>query len=651
MFVLLFTLTCVSAAEKTVLFAMDDFQVWWLEDIQESIVQVHIDNNIPVTLGVIPEGITDPWGAGDRIIARIQKWDAYPNIEVAQHGYDHVPYFEDEDYNTQYSQIKMGNDLMMSIGDFPKSFIPPFGSANLDTVNVLKALGFHTLYNPVEMDPTQSNDVLIIQDQIILCRGGDEGKNCVYKDYNVLKSEIDQKINQYGVALVLYHMQDFNKGTDNSPIFDTYKSNQIVNYASQLKQDGYTLMTVEQYYQHLNNPTPEVVDNDKDGYDTTVDCNDNDASIHPGALDNNCNNIDENCNGQIDENYIQTITNCGVGACASTGQTQCVNGAIVNTCTSGTPIAEVCNNQIDDDCDGLVDLADLSDCQLQPVCGNNIIEGAETCDSNLQSCTINGYSGTQSCNSQCSGWNTCITTQSCGDGQINGNEQCDVGNQNGIVCSPLYGGSCSYCSSQCENTIVQGDYCGDKIIQLSYEQCDDGNAINGDGCNSSCKTEIPPAKTMILYPNGQGYRRGWQNVNCGSDFNEWKCVDETVPNANDYLKNSGIAKETFTFSNTGLLSEKINSITLFYYARWDNFQSNSCFEAMIRYKGIDYLSGNQMCVTNSWKYVSYTYTKNPGTNLPWTIAEVEALEAGMHSLDPNGGGRVSQIYALVEYTI
>lgn len=43
-----------------------------------------------------------------------------------------------------------------------------------------------------------------------------------------------------------------------------------------------------------------IVDNDADGFNSIVDCNDNDASVHPGAVEA-CNNLDDDCDGLIDE--------------------------------------------------------------------------------------------------------------------------------------------------------------------------------------------------------------------------------------------------------------------------------------------------------------------------------------------------------------
>ncbi|MEM3113424.1 MAG: DUF4215 domain-containing protein, partial [Candidatus Pacearchaeota archaeon] len=81
------------------------------------------------------------------------------------------------------------------------------------------------------------------------------------------------------------------------------------------------------------------------------------------------------------------------------------------------------------------------------VCGNNITESGEICDGNSQSCLINNYTGTQTCNSQCNGFNTCVTTQYCGDGIINGPETCDDGNTN----------NGDGCSSTCQHECIDSD--------------------------------------------------------------------------------------------------------------------------------------------------------------------------------------------------
>ena len=63
-----------------------------------------------------------------------------------------------------------------------------------------------------------------------------------------------------------------------------------------------------------------------------------------------CNNVDDDCDGLVDESL--GATTCGVGACART-VSNCAGGA-TQTCTPGAPGVETCNG-LDDNCNGLVD--------------------------------------------------------------------------------------------------------------------------------------------------------------------------------------------------------------------------------------------------------------------------------------------------------
>ena len=62
-----------------------------------------------------------------------------------------------------------------------------------------------------------------------------------------------------------------------------------------------------------NPAAPECMDADKDGVIAARDCNDNDASIRPGAIEI-CDGLDNNCDGQIDERAEVSIEN-GTGSC------------------------------------------------------------------------------------------------------------------------------------------------------------------------------------------------------------------------------------------------------------------------------------------------------------------------------------------------
>jgi len=79
----------------------------------------------------------------------------------------------------------------------------------------------------------------------------------------------------------------------------------------------------------------------------------------------------------------------------------------------------------------------------------------------------------------------------CGNGIKEGNESCDSGTQNGVLCTAAYGGTCNYCSSSCKTETIRGGYCGDGILNSAYEECDDGNTANlGDKCTNECKKQF-----------------------------------------------------------------------------------------------------------------------------------------------------------------
>jgi hypothetical protein len=93
----------------------------------------------------------------------------------------------------------------------------------------------------------------------------------------------------------------------------------------------------------------------------------------PAPNDSACNGIDDDCDGQVDEDFAGTPTACGVGACASVGVSTCSAGVLQSTCVPGPPGVEACNG-IDDDCDGEIDEGGAALCD-----DGNTCNGAESC--------------------------------------------------------------------------------------------------------------------------------------------------------------------------------------------------------------------------------------------------------------------------------
>ncbi|MDH5716766.1 MAG: DUF4215 domain-containing protein [Spirochaetia bacterium] len=156
---------------------------------------------------------------------------------------------------------------------------------------------------------------------------------------------------------------------------------------------------------------------------------------------------------------------------------------------------------------------------VQQFCGDNIVNGSETCDDGNTADDGNGCSGTclfsdgQVCtaNAQCNsgvcdlaanGSSTCEAANVCGNGIIDAGEVCDDGNladdSNGCAASCLYiiGETCT-ANTDCDSTVcdlaVNGsstceavNTCGNGSVEAG-EVCDDGNQADDlNGCAASC---------------------------------------------------------------------------------------------------------------------------------------------------------------------
>ena len=218
---------------------------------------------------------------------------------------------------------------------------------------------------------------------------------------------------------------------------------------------------------------------------------------NPAPNDATCDGDDDDCDGQTDEDYSQTQTSCGVGQCAANGTLSCVNGAVVDSCTPGAPVGDDSNcNNLDDDCDGLVDegFGEPTNCGDgncadvgELLCVNGAI--VNTCrqgDPAPNDTTCDGVD--DDCDGQ-TDEDFVVVATSCGVGQCaaNGQQICN----NGAVVNTCQPGQPAANDATCDNLDDDCDGSTDEAYNTSATSCGVGQcAANGQLiCNGGAEQD------------------------------------------------------------------------------------------------------------------------------------------------------------------
>lgn len=136
---------------------------------------------------------------------------------------------------------------------------------------------------------------------------------------------------------------------------------------------------------------------------STIECTPDGTAVCQGVAgppsDEACNLLDDNCDGTTDEGFdLGTPCSAGVGACERTGSKVCANDGTGTVCGAapGEPSEEICENGVDEDCDGVDRICTITVTITSPaaftVFGASPVEITGTVDSPLSEVQCYGFS-------------------------------------------------------------------------------------------------------------------------------------------------------------------------------------------------------------------------------------------------------------------
>jgi hypothetical protein len=180
-------------------------------------------------------------------------------------------------------------------------------------------------------------------------------------------------------------------------------------------------------------------------------------------------------------------------------------------------------------------------------------------------------------------------------------------------------------SNQCPDlTITKITFVGSTGFQT---YTDDVYVLDDTG-SAPWNTFLGDCRVEYLRPDGVGANQSWDLVGAAT---HWQAVDDNATPDDDtsYIHTATAgAVDTQTYQPTSLPAGSIFGLQVNLYARKTDGGAR-LVAPVIRHAGVDYVGVDQAPSFPSYIYLIQTYMTNPGTGVAWSIAGVNAIEAGV----------------------
>ena len=232
---------------ECVAFRFDDIQDYWLNDVQIQVMDVFLEKNIPLTIGIIGNN----FGTDAKIVEYIK--ENSDELEIANHGFNHED-FTSLTKDQQNDLMKQTNTILLDItGKTPKVFIPPFNSFNEDTIAAIKETEMTHLSSSIlkgDLPPFPLENVAVYRFPEITTTGFyDLGTDLfVGTKADSILDEVVESITKYGFAVVTMHPQEFSlvEGDSYKNKINLEQMIELDKLIKKVKQSEYEIVTISQ---------------------------------------------------------------------------------------------------------------------------------------------------------------------------------------------------------------------------------------------------------------------------------------------------------------------------------------------------------------------------------------------------------------------